>query len=106
MAKITAENAGTQAFIPLMRELLNAYHAFASFDADGQRLSGSGLTVAQANVGTCEATVRARPPCCLVLFRPLLHCCSVWEVEISHSNTPRAPLVISLARPEQVHFET
>ncbi len=50
MAKITAENAGTQAFIPLMRELLNAYHAFASFDADGQRLSGSGLTVAQANV--------------------------------------------------------
>ena len=50
MAEITAENADTQAFIPLMRELLNAYHAFASYDADGQRLSGSGLTVAQANV--------------------------------------------------------
>ena len=50
MAEITAANADTQTFIPLMRELLNAYHAFASYDADGQRLSGSGLTVAQANV--------------------------------------------------------
>ena len=50
MAEITAENADTQAFIPLMRELLNAYHAFASYDADGQRFSGSGLTVGQANV--------------------------------------------------------
>ncbi len=50
MAKITAKNADSQAFIPLMRELLNAYHNFASYDADSHRLSGSGLTVAQANV--------------------------------------------------------
>lgn len=50
MAAITAENADTQKFIPLMRELVSAYHAFASFDADGHRLSGSGLTVPQANV--------------------------------------------------------
>ena len=50
MAKITAQNADSQAFIPLMRELLNAYHDFASYDADSHRLSGSGLTVAQANV--------------------------------------------------------
>lgn len=50
MTEITAANAGSQDFIPLVRELLNTYHAFASFDADGHRLSGSGLTVAQANV--------------------------------------------------------
>jgi DNA-binding MarR family transcriptional regulator len=50
MAKITAQNADSQAFIPLMRELLNSYHEFASYDADSHRLSGSGLTVAQANV--------------------------------------------------------
>jgi len=50
MATITAKNADNQAFIPLMRELLSAYHAFASYDANGHRLSGSGLTVAQANV--------------------------------------------------------
>lgn len=50
MAEITAKNADTQAFVPLMRELLNAYSAFASYDADGHRLSGSGLTVPQANV--------------------------------------------------------
>jgi len=50
MAKITAQNADSQAFVPLMRELLNAYHVFASYDADSHRLSGSGLTVAQANV--------------------------------------------------------
>ncbi|MFC1796829.1 MarR family winged helix-turn-helix transcriptional regulator [Pseudomonadota bacterium] len=50
MAEITAKNADAQTFVPLMRELLNAYHAFASYDADGHRFSGSGLTVAQANV--------------------------------------------------------
>ena len=50
MTEITAENADSQDFIPLVRELLSAYHAFASFDADGHRLSGSDLTVAQANV--------------------------------------------------------
>jgi len=50
MAKITAQNADSQAFIPLMRELLKAYHVFASYDADSHRLSGAGLTVAQANV--------------------------------------------------------
>lgn len=50
MAEINARNADTQAFVPLMRELLNTYSAFASYDADGHRLSGSGLTVPQANV--------------------------------------------------------
>ncbi len=50
MAQITAKNAETQDFVPLMRELLGAYHTFASFDANGHRFSGSGLTVAQANV--------------------------------------------------------
>ncbi len=50
MVEITADNADDQDFIPLVRELLSAYHAFASFDAIGHRLSGSGLTVAQANV--------------------------------------------------------
>ncbi len=50
MTKITAENADSQTFIPLIRELLSAYHSFASFDAKGHRLSGSNLTVAQANV--------------------------------------------------------
>ena len=50
MNEITAQNADSQEFIPLLRELLGAYHAFASFDANGHRLSGSDLTVAQANV--------------------------------------------------------
>jgi len=50
MTEITAENAEPHDFIPLIRELLSTYHAFASFDADGHRLSGSDLTVAQANV--------------------------------------------------------
>lgn len=50
MSEITAENAAAQDFTPLVRELLSAYHAFASFDASGHRLSGSDLTVAQANV--------------------------------------------------------
>lgn len=50
MAEITAQNASAQKFVPLVRELLNAHSAFASYDADGHRLSGSGLTVPQANV--------------------------------------------------------
>ena len=50
MSAITIENAAAQDFMPLIRELLSTYHAFASFDADGHRLSGSDLTVAQANV--------------------------------------------------------
>ena len=50
MVKITPDNADSQDFIPLVRELLSAYHTFALFDANGHRLSGSGLTVAQANV--------------------------------------------------------
>jgi DNA-binding MarR family transcriptional regulator len=50
MAKITASNAANQSFIPLMDGLVQAHHAFAAFDADGHRLSGSGLTVAQAHV--------------------------------------------------------
>ena len=50
MTKIDADNADSQDFTPLVRELLGAYHAFASFDANGHRLSGSDLTVAQANV--------------------------------------------------------
>lgn len=50
MTEITAENADSQDFTPLIRELLGAYHTFASFDANGHRLSGSDLTVAQANV--------------------------------------------------------
>lgn len=50
MAELTAETASSQAFVPLVQELLSAYSAFASYDADGHRLSGSGLTVPQANV--------------------------------------------------------
>jgi DNA-binding MarR family transcriptional regulator len=50
MTEITAKNAASQDFIPLVRELRSTYHAFASFNADGHRLSGSDLTVAQANV--------------------------------------------------------
>jgi len=50
MAEINAKNAASQDFVPLVRELLNTYSAFASYDADGHRLSGSGLTVPQANV--------------------------------------------------------
>ena len=48
MASITAENAGKQDFIPLMRELVRAYQAFAAVDAAGYR--NSDLTVSQADV--------------------------------------------------------
>ncbi|MBT8061356.1 MAG: MarR family transcriptional regulator [Xanthomonadales bacterium] len=47
---ITAKNAAKQDFMPLMRELVRAYQAFASFDARLHRESGFGLTVSQADV--------------------------------------------------------
>lgn len=48
MASITSENAGKQDFIPLMRELVRAYQAFAAVDAAGYR--NCDLTVSQADV--------------------------------------------------------
>ncbi len=45
---ITIHNAGQQGFLPVMRELVRAYQAFASFDAAGYR--DSDLTVSQADV--------------------------------------------------------
>ncbi len=45
---ITPQNAARQAFIPVMRELVRAYQAFASYDAAAYR--DSDLTVAQADV--------------------------------------------------------
>lgn len=48
--KITAKNAAKQDFMPLMRELVRAYQAFANFDARLHRDSGYGLTVSQADV--------------------------------------------------------
>jgi DNA-binding MarR family transcriptional regulator len=50
MNTITAKNAAKQDFMPLMRELVRAYQAFALFDAQLHRLAGSGLTVSQADV--------------------------------------------------------
>jgi DNA-binding MarR family transcriptional regulator len=50
MAKLTAENAASQAFIPLIQELASAYQAFSLYDAEGLRKSGSGLTPSQARV--------------------------------------------------------
>jgi DNA-binding MarR family transcriptional regulator len=50
MDKITAQNAARQDFMPLMRELVRAYQAFASFDATLHRANGTGLTVSQADV--------------------------------------------------------
>lgn len=50
MNDITAQNAAKQDFMPLMRELVRAYQAFAGFDADLHRQSGFGLTVSQADV--------------------------------------------------------
>ena len=50
MAKLTAESAAAQAFIPLMQELAGAYQAFSLYDAEGLRLSGSDLTPSQARV--------------------------------------------------------
>lgn len=45
---ITASNAAKQDFMPVLRALVRAYQAFASFDADGYQ--GTGLTVPQADV--------------------------------------------------------
>jgi MarR family 2-MHQ and catechol resistance regulon transcriptional repressor len=50
MTGITYKTAADQDFMPLMRELVRAYQAFASCDAALHRESGSGLTVSQADV--------------------------------------------------------
>ena len=50
MAKLTAEGASGQTFIPLMQELAGAYQAFSLYDAEGLRKSGSSLTPSQARV--------------------------------------------------------
>ena len=50
MAKLTAETASRQTFIPLMQELAAAYQAFSLYDAEGLRKSGSDLTPSQARV--------------------------------------------------------
>ena len=50
MVKLTAKSAATQAFLPLMQELSEAYQAFSLYDAEGLRKSGSDLTPSQARV--------------------------------------------------------
>jgi len=50
MAKLTANTASGQPFIPLMQELAGAYQAFSLYDAEGLRRSGSDLTPSQARV--------------------------------------------------------
>jgi MarR family 2-MHQ and catechol resistance regulon transcriptional repressor len=50
MAKMTAQNASSEGFIPLMQELAGAYQAYSLYDAEGLRRSGSGLTPSQARV--------------------------------------------------------
>ncbi|MDX1403721.1 MAG: MarR family transcriptional regulator [Woeseiaceae bacterium] len=45
---LTARTAAKEEFLPLMRELVRAYQAFAAYDALGYR--DSGLTVPQADV--------------------------------------------------------
>lgn len=50
MTEINARNAARQDFMPLMRELVRAYQAFASFDAGLHRANQTGLTVSQADV--------------------------------------------------------
>ena len=45
---ISAKNAAKQGFLPVMRELVRAYQAFASYDAKGYE--GTDLTVSQADV--------------------------------------------------------
>ncbi len=45
---LTAKTAAKEDFLPLMRELVRAYQAFAVYDAAGYRESG--LTVPQADV--------------------------------------------------------
>lgn len=46
--EISIENAAKQDFIPVMRELVRAYQAFAAYDAAGYR--DTDLTVSQADV--------------------------------------------------------
>jgi MarR family 2-MHQ and catechol resistance regulon transcriptional repressor len=48
MTDITAKNAANQEFMPLLRELVRAYQAFAAYDAAGFR--DTGLTPPQADV--------------------------------------------------------
>jgi MarR family 2-MHQ and catechol resistance regulon transcriptional repressor len=48
MTEITAKNAANQEFMPLLRELVRAYQAFAAYDAAGFR--DTGLTPPQADV--------------------------------------------------------
>ena len=48
MGKITKDNAGKQAFIPVMRELVRTYQAFSLYDAAGYQ--GVDLTPPQADV--------------------------------------------------------
>lgn len=50
MAKLSAQSASAQSFIPLMQELAGAYQAFSLYDAEGLRKSGSDLTPSQARV--------------------------------------------------------
>lgn len=50
MAKLNADSAARQAFIPLMQELAGANQAFSLYDAEGLRKSGSDLTPSQARV--------------------------------------------------------
>jgi len=45
---ITSKNAAKQDFLPVVRELVHAYQAFASYDARGYE--GTDLTVSQADV--------------------------------------------------------
>lgn len=45
---ITAKNAAKQAFMPVMRDLVKAYQAFAAYDAAGYR--NSDITTSQADV--------------------------------------------------------
>lgn len=45
---ITARNASKQVFLPVVRELVRAYQAFAAYDALGYK--GSDLTAPQADV--------------------------------------------------------
>jgi DNA-binding MarR family transcriptional regulator len=50
MSEINASNAAKQDFMPLMRELVRAYQAFATYDSGLHRSLGSGLTTSQADV--------------------------------------------------------
>jgi DNA-binding MarR family transcriptional regulator len=50
MAKLDAQKAASQNFLPLMAELSAAYQAFSLYDAEGLRKSGSALTPSQARV--------------------------------------------------------